>query len=375
MTPSIAIVGAGLGGLLLAQVLRMHGMAATVYEAEASPASRGQGGMLDIHHDTGQPALVAAGLAEAFRSIVHIGGEAARTLDRHGNVLLDQPDDGHGQRPEVPRGDLRRILLDALPAGTVRWGRKLTEVFRQHDGRHALVFADSTSVAADLVVGADGAWSKVRPLLSAATPAYAGLSFVETWLHDCDNRHAASARAVGSGAMYALAPGKGIMAHREPNGVLHTYVALQKPEAWFSCIDFSRPAEAAARIADEFIGWAPELRALITDGDVPAVLRPIQTLPAGHRWDRVPGVTLLGDAAHLMPPSGEGANLAMLDGAELARAIVEHPGNLDAALAAYEAVLFERSAIAAIEAQESLVTLFGDNSPHSLVAFFNQHTM
>lgn len=375
MTPSIAIVGAGLGGLLLAQVLRMHGMAATVYEAEASPASRSQGGMLDIHHDTGQPALVAAGLAEAFRSIVHIGGEAARTLDRHGNVLLDQPDDGHGQRPEVPRGDLRRILLDALPAGTVRWGRKLTEVFRQHDGRHALVFADGSSVAADLVVGADGAWSKVRPLLSAATPAYAGLSFVETWLHDCDNRHAASARAVGSGAMYALAPGKGIMAHREPNGVLHTYVALQKPEAWFSCIDFSRPAEAAARIADEFIGWAPELRALITDGDVPAVLRPIQTLPAGHRWDRVPGVTLLGDAAHLMPPSGEGANLAMLDGAELARAIVEHPGNLDAALAAYEVVLFERSAIAAIEAQESLVTLFGDNSPHSLVAFFNQHTM
>lgn len=375
MTPSIAIVGAGLGGLLLAQVLRMHGMAATVYEAEASPASRSQGGMLDIHHDTGQPALVAAGLAEAFRSIVHIGGEAARTLDRHGNVLLDQPDDGHGQRPEVPRGDLRRILLDALPVGTVRWGRKLTEVFRQHDGRHALVFADGTSVAADLVVGADGAWSKVRPLLSTATPAYAGLSFVETWLHDCDNRHAASARAVGSGAMYALAPGKGIMAHREPNGVLHTYVALQKPEAWFSRIDFSRPAEAAARIADEFIGWAPELRALITDGDVPAVLRPIQTLPAGHRWDRVPGVTLLGDAAHLMPPSGEGANLAMLDGAELARVIVEHPGNLDAALAAYEAVLFERSAIAAIEAQESLVTLFGDNSPHSLVAFFNQHTM
>ncbi|MCO5971134.1 hypothetical protein [Actinoallomurus soli] len=63
-------------------------------------------------------------------------------------------------------------------------------------------------------------------------------------------------------------------------------------------------------VAKEFDGRAPELTALITDSDTPPALRPIFTLPAGHRWDRVPGVTLLGDAAHLRAPNGRGAPAA-----------------------------------------------------------------
>ncbi len=49
-------------------------------------------------------------------------------LDRDGTLLLDLPDDGTARRPEVLRGDLRRILLDSLPGGTVRWGHKVTAV-------------------------------------------------------------------------------------------------------------------------------------------------------------------------------------------------------------------------------------------------------
>lgn len=372
MTSSIAIVGAGLGGLLLARVLHVHGIPATVYEAEASPEARAQGGMLDIHHDTGQPALAAAGLTDAFRAIVHPGGQAARTLDKQGHVLLDEPDDGTGGRPEVPRGELRRILLDSLPPDTVRWGMKLSDVTRPDDGRHALRFADGSTEVADLVVGADGAWSKVRPLLSDAMPVYSGGTFIETWLHDCDRRHAESARIVGGGAMYALSPGKGITAHREPHDVLHTYVALKKPEAWFERIAESDPRTALARVADEFADWHPALKALITDGDLPPALRPLYTLPLDHRWDRIPGVTLLGDAAHLMPPSGEGANLAMLDGAELGEAIAAHPGDVETALGLYEAKMFTRSHAAAIDAVALHDMLFGEGAPHDLVAFFTQ---
>jgi len=367
----IAIVGAGLGGLTLARVLHVHGIEATVFEAEASPNARAQGGMLDIHEENGQLALKAAGLFDLFLALVHEGAQATRILDKDGHVLFDQPDDGTGGRPEVPRGELRRILMESLPAGTIRWGHKLTAVASIGGAGHVLTFADGSTVTTELLVGADGAWSKVRPLLSGAKPAYVGVSFVETYLRDADVRHAASAKAVGGGAFFALAPGKGILAHREPHGVLHAYVALNKPKEWIAGIDFSDPSSALGRVTDEFDGWAPELTALIAGSDTAPVPRPIHALPDDHRWRRVPGVTLLGDAAHLMMPSGEGANLAMYDGAELGKALAANPGDVEAALAAYEEALFPRSAVAAAEAGELSKLLFGEKAPGSLVDMFN----
>jgi 2-polyprenyl-6-methoxyphenol hydroxylase-like FAD-dependent oxidoreductase len=370
MNTSIAIIGAGLGGLTLARVLHVHGIAATVYEAEASANARAQGGMLDIHEENGQLALKAAGLFENFREIIHPGGQATRVLDKEGNVLFEQPDDGTGGRPEVRRGALRRILLDSLPADAVRWGHKLGAVSPLGGGRHLLTFADGSTVTTDLLVGADGAWSRVRPLLSEAKPVYVGTSFIETYLFDSDTRHKASAEAVGGGALFALAPGKGIFAHREPKGVLHTYVELNKPKEWIDSIDFSDPVTALAKVADEFDGWARELTALITEGETDPVPRPIHALSIEHRWARVPGVTLLGDAAHLTSPSGEGANLAMFDGAELGKAIAANPGDVEAALLAYETDLFPRSASAAAEAEGILKLCLGPNAPQSLVDFF-----
>jgi 2-polyprenyl-6-methoxyphenol hydroxylase-like FAD-dependent oxidoreductase len=370
MNTSVAIVGAGLGGLTLARVLHVHGIGATIYEAEASANARAQGGMLDIHENNGQLALKAAGLFDQFLEIIHAGGQATRVLDKDGNVLFEQPDNGTGGRPEVPRGELRRILLDSLPADTVRWGHKVTAVSALGGGRHVLTFADGATVSTDLLVGADGAWSRVRPLLSEAKPAYVGTSFIETYLFDSDTRHKASAEAVGGGALFALAPGKGIAAHREPNGVLHTYVELNKPKEWIDSIDFSDPATALARVAEEFGGWAPALKALITDGETDPVPRAIHALPVEHRWARVPGVTLLGDAAHLMSPSGEGANLAMFDGAELGKAIAAHPDDVEAALIAYEKDLFPRSAFEAAESEGILNVCLGPNAPQSLVDMF-----
>lgn len=341
MTPSVTIVGAGLGGLTLARVLHVHGIPATVYDADPSAAARTQGGQLDIHEQDGQAALAAAGLTEQFRAIIHQGGEATRLLDPHGTVLLDEPDDGTGARPEVLRGDLRAILLDSLPAGTVRWNHKVTGARPLGAGRHELYFADGSSVHTDLLIGADGAWSKVRALLSDAQPEYIGAVSIETYLRDVDNRHPAAAAAVGGGALYALVPGQGIVAHREAGDIVHTYVMLRRSAEWVAGIDFTDPATAIDRVAREFDGWAPELTALLTDGETPPTPRMLYTLPTGHRWDRVPGVTLLGDAAHLMP-----------------------------ALTAYERDLFPRSTAVAVEAHETLELCLGERAPAGLLDLF-----
>ncbi|MFB7508777.1 FAD-dependent oxidoreductase, partial [Streptomyces broussonetiae] len=145
--------------------------------------------------------------------------------------------------------------------------------------------------------------------------------------------------------------------------VLRTYITLARPQDWFATIDFTDAAAATRRIAGEYDGWAPELTALITAGQTAPVLRPLYALPVGHRWDRVPGVTLIGDAAHLSPPNGEGANLAMQDGAELGKALAAHPDDIETALTSYELALFPRGAAAAVEVAHN-------PTPQDVINFF-----
>ncbi|RGA03487.1 FAD-dependent monooxygenase [Microbispora triticiradicis] len=374
MNGSITIAGAGLAGLALARVLHVHGIASTVYEAEASPSGRTQGGQLDIHDFNGQVALQQCQLMDEFHSIVNMGAEAMRFLNPGGELVGEIPDDGELSNPEVLRGELRRILIESLPHGTIQWGHKIASV-NPGDGHrpHVINFANGSSVSTEVLIGADGAWSRVRASLNGAMPEYLGTLWVETFLHDVEKNHPQSAALVGSGAMLAMKPGRGIFGHREANDVIHTYVVLKKPLEWMQSVDFSDRERALTLVAEQLgRGWAPELLELVTRGETTPVARPIWGLPLEHTWDRVPGIMLIGDAAHLTPPDGDGANWALYDGAQLAQAIAATPADIDTAFNTFAEQMLPRSAASSTEGYQSFEQTFGYNAPANLRDMMNR---
>ncbi|MER5998717.1 NAD(P)/FAD-dependent oxidoreductase [Nonomuraea angiospora] len=352
MRHRIAVIGGGPAGLTFARVLHRHDHPVTVLERDPAPDARPPGGMLDLHEGLGQLAMSKAGLLAEFQALSRPEGQAMRILDTDGTVLRDwQPRPGDLANPEIDRGQLRDLLLGSLD---VQWGRGVTEVVPETRDGVLVHFADGRQETFDLVVGADGAWSRVRPAVSSATPHYTGITSVETSLDDVDTRHPDLARLVGDGSMAVYGVNRSLVAQRNSGGHVKVYARFRAPLDWHTNVDRHMGLDAGLDLADVeavrssllamFDGWAAPVVDLLRHGTA-FVHRPLYVLPVSHTWAHVPGVTLLGDAAHLMPPLGAGANLAMLEGAELAESVVAAPGpgDLDEAVRAFEEQMWARA--------------------------------
>ncbi|MEU3031581.1 NAD(P)/FAD-dependent oxidoreductase [Streptomyces incarnatus] len=361
-TPRIAIVGAGLGGLLCAVVLRRHGIRATVFERDAGAGHRGQGGSLDLHEDTGQAALRTAGVYDAFLDLSRPEGQEMREYDHAGTLISHEDGTGEPARPEIDRAVLRDLLLDGLGADGVRWGTPVRRVGLVPDGRARLVLGDGAVEDYDLVVGADGAWSRVRAVVSGAVPFYTGSTLVETWFTDVDRRYPVLAGMVGNGMMLATEasdPTRLLIGQRGGDGSVRVWIGLRCPLDWAerAGVDLADTEAVRVHFLAVFAGWHEDLLRVLRESEGPFVSRPVYRLPCPHTWQHTAGVTLLGDAAHLMPPAGQGANLALIDAADLATAVagaVAEGSGLDAAVRGYERVMHPRGAAAAEESVRAL---------------------
>ncbi|MFI1567177.1 FAD-dependent oxidoreductase [Streptomyces sp. NPDC020490] len=340
MSHRIAVVGSGPGGLTFARVLHRHGCPVAVFERDPAPDARPPGGTLDLHEGLGQLALDKAGLLTEFQALSRPEGQAMRILDADGTVLRDwRPGPDDRANPEIDRGQLRDLLLGPLD---VQWGREVTRVAPGTRDGVLVRFADGRQETFDLVVGADGAWSRTRPVVSPVTPHYTGVTSVETSLDDVDTRHPGLARLIGDGSVAVYGVNRALVAQRNSGGHVKVYAQFRAPLDRHEHLDPADVEAVRSSLLALFDGWAAPVLDLLRHGTA-FVHRPLHALPVSHTWTHVAGVTLLGDAAHLMPPLGAGANLAMLEGAELAEAITSAPGDPDQAVRAFEERMWARA--------------------------------
>ncbi|KAI1111359.1 FAD/NAD(P)-binding domain-containing protein [Nemania sp. NC0429] len=343
-TPPIAIVGAGPCGVTLARLLELAHVPYVVFERNdaSSPYQHQQGGTLDIHTGTGQAALEAAGLKAEFLKFARYEAATFALQDATGTLNFRAGGDGTvgadflSDRPEIDRYQLQKILLDSIPADRVRWGKALRAVERA-DGAGSdagaagwvLRFADgSEETGFRMIVGADGGWSKVRPLLTSAKPYYSGKSFIEGRIPQTNPMYAKAQEIAGAGSFSGIGAGRMLAVQQVADRSYRMYAGVEKPESLMGpggALDFAAdPAKAQDALRGLYADWAPHLRAFVDAAEGPWRIWPLYTFDpevfseTGKKtWTRVPGVTLVGDAAHLGIPNGEGVNIAMLDALRL----------------------------------------------------------
>lgn len=172
----------------------------------------------------------------------------------------------------------------------------------------------------------------------------------------------------------SIGPETLIITQRQSNGSYRNYFGLQVPADFFRNGTVNlQDAEATRRLllSDFYAGWSEDYKELIQHATDfrPWTLYSIST--ADMIWDSVPGVTLVGDAAHLAVPNGEGVNVAMEDALKLASKIAEHGiENLNQAVREYEADMFPRG-VASITAGEKMVGAMFSGGPQGVVEMFN----
>lgn len=403
--PRIAIVGGGPSGLTLGALLHQQKVPFTIYELRLRPTEEDlaePSAMLDLHDESGLAAIRACGLYEKFLPYTADCEESMMIRNKAGE-LLHEDKGGQSNRPEIARNNISRLFLSVLPEqgrGIIQYGHKLRSAARDDaTGEVSLEFlkADGKTVTKtyDLVVGADGAWSRIRPLLSPAKPDATDLSYLQLYVKNITARYPTIAERVGKGTMIALGNRCMIGVQRGTHDAMQMYVFINVARAGAEALEalkgLSIPEQKELLLTeDKFYGGFGEpikemLRVAFDEeqavkGESGRLeVRPLVMLPVGHSWEHKAGVTLMGDAAHVMTPfAGEGVNLAMRDALDLSEAVGRAVwnasstgrGNFGPALSPlvseYESHMCERAAGFSQESYDNMMMQMADDGAEQL---------
>jgi 2-polyprenyl-6-methoxyphenol hydroxylase-like FAD-dependent oxidoreductase len=374
----IAIVGGGMAGLTLARLLQLQNAEVNVFERDFDQNVRVQGSTLDLHEGTGLEAMKRAGLLDEFYKHHRTVASKMLMVDRSLNIKFDDHNFAEltsETRPEIDRAPLRDILLNSLLPDTVIWDSDFSSMERENGGWR-IHFKNGTSVYADLVVAADGANSKVRPYLSSLKPVYSGVTLIQGDIDQAASHAPKLFTFAKGGKVMAFDDEKMIGYGSKGDGSIMFVACFKCPENWLreSAVDFKNKDRVLDWFKKEFSTWSGQWHEFFTSKSVRFIPRPQYFFPLDQKWDTQENLTMIGDAAHRMPPfAGEGANVAMQDSFELAEVLMNDQfADIKTALVHFEKDMIARGANATRETLENMERMFSKNGLEQMLSFFNQ---
>jgi len=378
----IAIVGGGPSGLTLARLLQIKGANVKLYERDFDQNARLIGSPLDLHEESGLEAIRKADLLESFKKNFRPGADRMLILDEQAKIFFSdhetKPNEDFGSahfRPEIDRGPLRNMLLESLQSGTVVWDSHFISMEKQNEG-WLLHFKNGSSVAADIVIAADGANSKIRPYITNIKSFYSGVTMLEGNLYDAKIAAPHICRLLNGGKIMGFGNKKNILMGQKGNDEIGFYASFKADERWAvnNSLNYSDKTQMLEWFKKEYSEWSTVWYELFENASAPFIPRPIYCMPLDQTWDALPNATMIGDAAHVMPPfAGEGANMAMLDALELSECLTsEKFTTAHEAISLFEVNMRKRAAIAAKESLDNGERMHSENALNEMLNFFER---
>uniref|UniRef100_A0A915D260 FAD-binding domain-containing protein n=1 Tax=Ditylenchus dipsaci TaxID=166011 RepID=A0A915D260_9BILA len=332
----VAIVGGGPSGLLLARLLQLNsGAIVTVYERSINQDSSywSQGASLNLRPDSGFMAIKKAGLFEPFKQYYRTDSARFRLMDPAGNLIATrdmkksdlEEESKEFVSPAIDRGRLTLLLLNSVKPGTVEWNKHFLSLSQENDSSYKISFEDGTFTMADVVVGSDGGRSKVRPFVTAIKPYYMGNTVLECKIKKVYEVSPRMHSLVDGGKTMIVGKKRFMILTTKEDGTMLFYPSFPADENRYkkNQIDWSSREQVVTWFNNEFPDYCNFWLELLEKVELPMLARPQYIMPTDQPWDHPPNITLIGDAAHVVPPyGGLGVNGALQDAYVLAKYLV-----------------------------------------------------